>query len=458
MKRKNYIVCFLKLAVLLLALLIGNPAAAQDVMEVLSLTRIDNDLRAQVSEKRFDDDGDVCALIIVETNLKNLAFDPDGRGIVEIVPKTGETWLFVPYGAHQMYIKHDDYYPIQCVYDKPIERGVVYRLRLKTYASGESLANSNQQLLILHPEPKDAKVFIDNEEMEVKDGSVSIMMKKGDHQYRVEAPQYESQSGIITLGDEMVSKSVTLKPLFGFLEVFTQPEDGFDVYVNDEHIGTSPIRDYKLPIDKYDIRLEKDEFKPLQAEFGIFSGKTSHEQYTLITTRKPEGFPLRFSAEYMLTKTSYHAVRFAYGRKLGIYAAYKWGEYKKTGENIDNFAEDVDVSRSKELGYVRNAYTVGVRYGLNKKSVPLYAYVGGGYGEYGRQWQNVGEVGDNIYFHSDYIKGFEGEIGLSCVVGDILSISAGTSAVFGDGKICADYQLSAGLSLNFTKMFKKKKK
>ena len=41
---------------------------AQEMMEVVSLSRIDNDLRAQVSEKQYDDDGNLCALLIVETN------------------------------------------------------------------------------------------------------------------------------------------------------------------------------------------------------------------------------------------------------------------------------------------------------------------------------------------------------------------------------------------------------
>lgn len=431
---------------------------AQEMMEVVSLSRIDNDLRAQVSEKQYDDDGNLCALIIVETNLRGIEFDPDGRGIVNRTDKTGEVWLYLPYGARQVYIKHQDYYPIQYIYDKPIERGVVYRLRLKTYTSGENRSNSSQQLLVIHPEPKDAKVFIDNQEMEVKDGSVSVMMQKGEHIYRIEAPEYESQSGTLVLADEMVSKTISLKPLFGYLEVLTQPEDSFSVYVNEKLIGLSPIRDYRLPIDRYNIHLEKDEFKPMDAEFGIFSGKTSHEQYTLITTRKPEGFPVRLSIEYLYSKTAYHGIRIAYGGRLGAYLTYKWGEYYKAGTNIDDYTTDTDVSHAQELGYIRKSITGGVRLGINKKVVPVYAYIGGGYGEYGRQWQNLTEIDKNVYFHSDYIRGIEGEVGLSCVLFDWLSLSVGSSAIFGSGKMSADFQLSAGISINQTKLFKHKTK
>lgn len=447
-----------KTLLLAIVLCLDGTCLAQEMMEVVSLNRIDNDLRAQVSETRYDDDGNLCALIIVETNLREIVFDPDGRGIVDRTDKTGEIWLYVPYGARQVYIKHQDYYPIQYVYDQPIERGIVYRLRLKTYNRGENRSTSNQQLLIIHPEPKDAKVYIDNQEMEVKDGSVSVMMQKGEHIYRVEAPEYESQHGTIMLANEMVSKTISLKPLFGFLEVLTQPEDSFKVYVNEQLIGLSPVRDYRLPIDKYNIHIEKDEFKPLDAEFGIFSGKTSHEQYTLITTRKPESFPIRLSVEYLYSKTAYHGVRVAYGGRFGGYVAYKWGKYFKAGTNIVEYSVDADVSHATKLGYIRRAITAGLQMGVNKKVIPIYVYLGGGYGEYGRQWQNLTEINNNIYFHSDYLKGVEAEAGLSCVLYDWLSLSAGGSAVFDNGKMSVDFQLCAGISLELKKFFKKKNK
>lgn len=453
MKRKN---CIFLLA-LILSFVLTQRMFAQEMMEVVSLTRIDNDLRAQMSEKVYDEDGEICALIIVETNLSDLVFDPDGRGIVEKVNKTGEIWLYVPYGARQMYIKHNDYYPVQYTYELPIERGIVYRLRLKAYSSGEKAVNSNQQLLIIHPEPKNARVFIDNEEMEVKDGSMSIMMKKGEHIYRVEAPDYDYESGTIVLGDEMVSKTVSLKPRFGFLDVHTLPTDSVSVFVNDDSIGITPIRNYKLPIDKYRISLRKDFYHPLDSTFYISPGDTTIQSYTVISTIKPGKFPTRLSAEYTFTGSSYHGLRVAYGGQIGVYLSYKWGEYNPAGVNIDNYANDADVSHAKELGYIRKSYTGGIQFGLNKKKIPLYVYVGGGYGEYGRQWENPKELDSNIYFHSDYIKGVCADFGLSCVLLDYISLSAGADALFGDGKVSVDYQIGVGLSFDMSRLFNRKK-
>ena len=454
MKKRKYVL------MLLVGLFMGFGTynlSAQEIMEVVSLSRIDNDLRAQMSEKMYDDDGEICALIIVETNLNDLAFDPDGRGIVKRINKEGEIWLYIPYGARQMYIKHKDYYPIQYSYDQPIERGIVYRLRLKAYVSGETILNSNQQLLVIHPEPKNAKVFIDNEEMEVKDGAMSIMMKKGEHIYRVEAPDYDYESGIIDLGDEMISKTVSLKPRFGFLEVHSLPVDSVGVFVNGDSIGITPIRNYRLPIDKYDIHLQKEYYYPLDSTFYISPGDTTLQSYTLITTIKPDKFPVKLRAEYTHSQSSYHGFRVAYGGRYGFYFNYKWGKYNPAGINIDEYEYDTDVSRAKKLGYIRKSITGGLQMGIIKNIVPLYVYLGGGYGEYGRQWENPKEVDGNIYFNSDYIKGVSAEFGLTCDIMDFYSFSFGADMLFGNGKVSVEYQVGIGLTFNLTKMFKRNK-
>ena len=83
-------------------------------------------------------------------------------------------------------------------------------------------------------------------------------------------------------------------------------------------------------------------------------------------------------------------------------------------------------------------------------SPPAVIYdIGGGYGEYGRQWENPLEVNKSTLFYSDYIKGIEGEIACQCILDDWLSISLGTCMVVGNGNISVDYQVGVGLNLNF---------
>ena len=193
---------------------------------------------------------------------------------------------------------------------------------------------------------------------------------------------------------------------------------------------------------------------PSSAEYELKTDEISYNQVLYYTVVLPDQFPTTLSAEYLLTKTAMHGIRISYGKRFGGYVSYKWGEYKKAGTCIDDFGEDTDVSPASFLGYIRNSYTAGLRLGINQKLVPVYLYIGGGYGEYGRQWQNQTEIDKNIYFHSDYLKGFEGELGVSCIICKYLYLSLGADALFAKGKISADYQIGVGLNLNMDNLFK----
>lgn len=197
---------------------------------------------------------------------------------------------------------------------------------------------------------------------------------------------------------------------------------------------------------------------PLSAEYYLTTPEIGNNQVLYYTVVLPNQFSTTLSAEYLFSKTAMHGLRVSFGKRIGGYVSYKWGEYKKTGTNIDDFGEDTDVSHASFLGYIRNSYTAGLRFGLNQKTVPVYIYLGGGYGEYGRQWQNLTEIERNIYFHSDYLKGFEGEFGLSCIIFKYLYLSLGANALFNKGKISTDYQIGVGFNLNTDNLFKYKLK
>lgn len=197
---------------------------------------------------------------------------------------------------------------------------------------------------------------------------------------------------------------------------------------------------------------------PSSAEYYLTTPEIGYNQVLYYTVVLPNQFLTSLTVEYLFTKTSKHGFRLSFGKRFGGYISYKWGDYKKAGTNIGDYKKDTDVSHATFLGYIRNSYTAGFQFGINNKKIPIYVYLGGGYGEYGRQWQNIAEIDRNIYFHSDYLRGFEGEIGISCILLKYFSISVGTSALFGNGKISVDYQIGLGLNLYTEKLFRRKVK
>ena len=198
---------------------------------------------------------------------------------------------------------------------------------------------------------------------------------------------------------------------------------------------------------------------PKSAEYLLEIDEILPNQVLYYTVVLPEQYSNNLSCEYIFSKTSMYGIRVAYGKRFGFYLSYKWGEYKKQGTDISTINQDYDVSRAKELGYIRTALTGGFRFGvMHRELSSLYVLIGGGYGEYGRQWENPLEINNSTLFYSDYIKGFEGDVGCQCILHDWLSVSLGTNMVVGNGNISVDYQIGIGLNLNFVKFLTKRKK
>lgn len=180
--------------------------------------------------------------------------------------------------------------------------------------------------------------------------------------------------------------------------------------------------------------------------------------YTVVM---PNLFPLSLSAEYLFAKSSKYGIRLSCGKQFGGYLSYKWGEYSPSGNNLNNVYSDADLTDAQYLGHIRKSITVGARFGILHKNIRkhnygLYLLVGGGYGEYGRQWKNPTQIEGNVYFYSDYMKGFDGELVLQTMIFDWMTLSAGVDMLVDKGNISTDYMLGFGFNLNLSNLRKKK--
>lgn len=122
----------MRIVILTFILLLSGWVEAQQI-SVKSFRKLENDLSARGKEGRTDQNGDKCAIIKVVTTESGFVFEPDALGLAGSVRKTGEIWLYVPYGARRLTVKHDklgilrDY-----LYPERIEKACVYELVLTT--------------------------------------------------------------------------------------------------------------------------------------------------------------------------------------------------------------------------------------------------------------------------------------------------------------------------------------
>ncbi len=223
----------------MLLLLICSTLFAQPKISVKSFERKENDLTARTYAPKKDQNGDVCAIIKVVTTQTGFTWDSDGLGIVAAEPKTGEYWIYVPYGAKRITIQHPQLGILRdYAYPLPIERATVYILELTT-AKVTTVVEAEQiasQWLVVTTEPTGADIFIDDQPANQTPYQNELPI--GKHTYRLSRDLYLPTAGVVDLtADKKETVTVTMKPDFGTLKITTSPEQGATVSLDGQPTG-----------------------------------------------------------------------------------------------------------------------------------------------------------------------------------------------------------------------------
>lgn len=159
-------------------------------------------------------------------------------------------------------------------------------------------------------------------------------------------------------------------------------------------------------------------------------------------------FPYKTSFELPLLPEWCFGVRVAAGRRLGAYVSFKLGLYDADGYNADAYPDLIDIGKLKYEGKICKSFTCGLRYGIINRHMPIYGYLGLGYGEAGYAYSNGQKGKKREKYYSNYTKGVQGEIGLSMGLFDFLSVSLGVESVFGGERVMTRFSLSLGFCIN----------
>ncbi|MBC8594751.1 PEGA domain-containing protein [Oscillospiraceae bacterium N12] len=393
--------------------------SAQNKIEVSSFQRIENDITARVTAPMRDQNGEVCALIRVVTTIQDLMFEPDALGITARENKPGEIWLYVPRGARRISIMHTQLGILRnYFYPDIIEKATVYEMVINTGDEVSKVpAVTNTQLLVIRPEPSTADIYIDGDKVPTENGLFTATMKKGTHTYKAEAPMYASESGTIDLGAEQKIMSISLKPRFGYVEIFSLPEQDADVYVDGALVGRTPYKSDRMPLQSYKIRIEKATYFPIDSTVTIKAGETSGLTFKMTSTIRPKE-PRR---TLVMAEVGYHPSQISYGgmigfvRKNGFYARFRsdFGSASTELECDDSgiLTENGQQAYYKEGVTHKSRLSISAGY-LRRIFHPLYLYVGAGYGKRTLAWETVdGELAKNIDHSASGIAAEIGAIG-----------------------------------------------
>jgi len=318
-------------------------------MSVASFKTLPTDLDARVNYPKKDQNGDVCAIIKVVTTETGFSWDGDQLGITKVEKKTGEYWLYVPFGAKKLTIKHDQLGVLRDYrYPESIQKASVYELVLVSGKVTTAVIPVDPVWLTVRSLPDGADIYIDD--MLKGSAPYSLKLLPGKHSYRVEKERYHSTAGNIDItGQEKDGKRdlpIELKPAFGTILINTLPEQGATVIMDNTETGkTTPFSMKIVNSGTHKITVKKEFFQPKSIELTVKDGEITEKTITLSSNAADVTVNAQNGAEIFIDG-KYVASGFYQGK---LPAGVITFEAKKEGYYPDKQNRDIAVGESATI-------------------------------------------------------------------------------------------------------------
>ena len=261
---KRFLLIFIMLGMAILSF-------GQD-MSVRSFYLAETDLTANTPGTMVhDQNGNVCALIKVETTLDGFSFDVGALGVCEVKREGGEIWVYVPFGIRRVTISHPQLgiirnYALPCA----IERGRTYILKLNSALGNRVYDSSKKQKMILKVFPTNAHVEVNGIEMPLNNMGIHEQdYSFGIYEVVVSAPKYHTQRRLLEINNPSQAQEFTinLKQAYGWLVI---PGDGDEKLTLDgHHIPFEPNAKTEVMSGHYQVLIEKPFYKPYKTTIEV---------------------------------------------------------------------------------------------------------------------------------------------------------------------------------------------
>lgn len=227
--------------------------------------------RSQVNSPIKDQNGETCALLIVESPIADLLqFDLGSLGIERREDKDEETWIWVSPDATKMTIACEGCTKCRD-HRMQLEKGSVYRLKVKTGLPQEISQKQNLQIYCISVP---FMVSIDGAMPDTSRNALYIKegLDVGSHTISVSAPFCKTHESMVKLKRSVARRdTVTLEPWFGFINVNSNVE-GVSVFVDGAmQTGNPP---YKLSPGVHKLMVEKKLYKTFETEIEVVHAQT----------------------------------------------------------------------------------------------------------------------------------------------------------------------------------------
>jgi formylglycine-generating enzyme required for sulfatase activity len=265
----------------LLCLFLLFPLAAQNIV-VQSFQLDESDLTANTAGSIvYDQNGEKCALIKVETMQRGFSFDGGMLGVAKVEEgHNGEIWVYVPDKLSHLTISHPQL-GILRNYDlgQSVQKGRTYIMKLTT-GTVQTVVQQTvmSQYLVFQVTPSDAMVMVNNEAWPVTEGSARKFVPFGSYEYRISSKLYHPEVGRVEVNDpnNKAVVTVSLNPAFGYISIPATGElAGATIYIDNEMVGQTPVKSPALASGQHKVMAVKPLYQSKEQTVTVSDGQTT---------------------------------------------------------------------------------------------------------------------------------------------------------------------------------------
>ncbi|MCH5233806.1 MAG: PEGA domain-containing protein [Muribaculaceae bacterium] len=233
--------------------------------------------------KKIDQNGEVSALIKIETTQKGFQFDAGSLGVVAVEPQNtehpAEIWLYLPRGVKNLIIQHPILGRIPFSYEKRLEEGKTYRMKLTTNEVNQLVTDyDNEKEFVFDIYPPDATLYINGIIIDKQQNGHYVQhLPFGNKHYRVVADNYHPEEGDIEINDNPnnTKKEIILKQAFGYLNIPGGNDlDGAEVFLDSKQLGRIPIKDFPIKSGNHQLLINQKLYKPYSVNIEVTDSGT----------------------------------------------------------------------------------------------------------------------------------------------------------------------------------------
>lgn len=232
--------------------------------------------------KHYDDNNVPMALIkistenISEEQRAKFKFKGNLATYFETSLEVGQIYVYISVTATFIEIMHPDFGKTEYWLPVTLKDFKGYEMVLVSdYQQGGEEYKPQLNYLIVSADQPNAMIYV-NDEFVGRQKISKALTVGGTYKWKIECEGYHSETGSILLKEKTTIDKV-LRPAFGFVNITTKPENGAEIFIDNEYAGKSPCT-VKRTSGDYTIKAVKQSFKSVEKLVTVNDNDTTYAE------------------------------------------------------------------------------------------------------------------------------------------------------------------------------------